>query len=243
MHVSTSRVARFIASTMILLATAQVCRAQRYNFQLYGQAEGLSNLVPLCMLQDRAGFLWVGTQNGLFRYDGTRFEMFDSTRGLPSSRVLSLFEDSDGSLIVATTGGLARSSGNQFKTIQFAATTARREGITTDANGRLYVATDNGLAVGTLEAISLLTAGSDPIAYSVYKDPARHRLGWLRRGICVLWTLENLFPPPRSCRARTGVISVRIRAEIYGSRASARYGFANRELKSSSPCHRSPGPV
>src|ERR1700688_4483715 len=94
MHRSTSRAVRFIAAAIVLLSVPQLCRAQRYNFQLYGQAEGLSNLVPLCMLQDRTGFLWVGTQNGLFRYDGTRFEMFDTTQGLPSSRVLSLYEDS-----------------------------------------------------------------------------------------------------------------------------------------------------
>ena len=169
MSLSTSRIVPLIAA-IVVLAMPQLCGAQRYNFQLYGQAEGLSNLVPLCILQDRSGFLWVGTQNGLFRYDGTRFEVFDSAQGLPSSRVLSLYEDSDGSLLVATTGGLARSSGNRFKAVRFAATTTRREGIATDAEGRLYVATDNGLAVQNPEGISLLTAGSDPIAYSVFKD-------------------------------------------------------------------------
>src|ERR1700733_12634667 len=44
---------------------------QRYNFKFYGEEEGLQNLVVQVLVQDRAGFLWVGTQNGLFRYDGS----------------------------------------------------------------------------------------------------------------------------------------------------------------------------
>ena len=37
---------------------------------------GLTNLDVLSLLQDRTGFLWVGTDNGLYRYDGRHFRMF-----------------------------------------------------------------------------------------------------------------------------------------------------------------------
>jgi len=74
-------IAFLLASTLCL----QVCPAQQYSFQSYGQAEGLANLVPLCLLQDRIGFLWAGTQNGLFRYDGARFEPFGVAQGLPGA--------------------------------------------------------------------------------------------------------------------------------------------------------------
>jgi ligand-binding sensor domain-containing protein len=56
-----------------LAATTPLC-AQRYNFKFYGQEERLQNLAVQAVLQDREGFLWVGTQNGLFRYDGSRFK-------------------------------------------------------------------------------------------------------------------------------------------------------------------------
>ena len=56
-----------LLATAVLLAILPVCSAQRYTFQLYGQLDGLSNLTPTSLLQDRTGFLWVGTQNGLFR--------------------------------------------------------------------------------------------------------------------------------------------------------------------------------
>src|ERR1700753_2100956 len=50
-----------------LVATPPLC-AQHYNFQSYGPEHGLNNSSVVCLFQDTAGFLWVGTQNGLFRY-------------------------------------------------------------------------------------------------------------------------------------------------------------------------------
>ena len=61
--------------------------AQRYTFRYYGHQEGLTNLAIHCLLQDRAGFIWIGTQNGLFRYDGRRFAAFRRADGLPASRI------------------------------------------------------------------------------------------------------------------------------------------------------------
>ena len=83
-----------------------LCLAQRYTFQVYGQAEGLTNLAPTVLLQDHTGFLWVGTQNGLFRYDGSRFVAFGTDDGLPSAEMASLFESPDGLLVAATAGGV-----------------------------------------------------------------------------------------------------------------------------------------
>ena len=57
--------------------------AQRYNFKFYGEDEGLKNLAVQAVLQDRAGFLWAGTQNGLYRYDGNRFTAFTRATACP----------------------------------------------------------------------------------------------------------------------------------------------------------------
>jgi ligand-binding sensor domain-containing protein len=61
--------------------------AQRYSFKYYGQEEGLSNLATECLFQDRAGYLWVGTQNGLCSYDGASFTRFGESEGLLSSSI------------------------------------------------------------------------------------------------------------------------------------------------------------
>src|SRR5579863_8924726 len=118
---------------------APVLSAQRYNFKFYGEDEGLKNLAVQTMLQDRAGFLWVGTQNGLFRYDGDRFEQFAISPGAPN-RVDSLSEDSAGTLLVGTTGGLFRRVGDSFSSIRFDGTpksTNRRQGIAADLKDRI----------------------------------------------------------------------------------------------------------
>ena len=43
------------------------------RFELLGMKDGMANASVSCMVQDGAGFLWLGTQGGLHRYDGTAF--------------------------------------------------------------------------------------------------------------------------------------------------------------------------
>lgn len=91
---------RVLLIAIAALACAPGLTAQRYNFKFYGEDEGLHNLVVQVVLQDRAGFLWAGTQNGLFRYDGSHFTSFTKAEGLPGARIESLHESSDGTLFV-----------------------------------------------------------------------------------------------------------------------------------------------
>jgi len=92
--------------------------AQRYTFKDY--SDGLGNLNVLCMLQDRAGFLWMGTQNGLFRYDGSRFLEFGRTDGLAGTFVNALAEDGAGRLWVGTTEGLFYlAEDGRFRNVQY----------------------------------------------------------------------------------------------------------------------------
>src|SRR5581483_1871402 len=146
---------RTSAGAILLFAIAQICAAQRYTFQIYGQLDGLNNLSPTALAQDRSGFLWVGTQNGVFRYDGSRFERI--TAGLSSSRVASLYEDQNGSILAATGTGISRFTGGAFTPVSEPSfNTLRRQGITTDAAGAIYVATDGGLLVEKDGAIQAL---------------------------------------------------------------------------------------
>ena len=144
-------------ATLVAIALSLVTplKAQRYDFKFYGQEEGLQNLAVQVVLQDRQGFLWVGTQNGLFRYDGSRFKAFTKDDGLPGPRIESLQEDADGTLWVGTSTGLARRTGGRFETVPLsdergvAHAILGREGIAADSQGRLYLATDRGLLAGT----------------------------------------------------------------------------------------------
>ncbi|MBX9600915.1 MAG: response regulator [Bryobacteraceae bacterium] len=124
--------------------------AQRYNFRLYGEQEGLGNLSVHSILQDRAGFLWVGTENGLYRYDGSRFVPYGRDQGLAGSQVQALHESADGTLWAGTPAGLARLNGDRFETTPLggASEVRGRHGIASDQSGTVYVATERGLAAG-----------------------------------------------------------------------------------------------
>lgn len=125
--------------------------AQRYSFKHYGQEEGLGNLSVYSLLQDRTGFLWVGTHNGLFRYDGRRFRGFGRADGLPSVLIRALHETADGTLWVGTRDGLARRQGDGFQRVDLGESLELLglSGIDSDRQGRLYVGTSKGLAVGS----------------------------------------------------------------------------------------------
>lgn len=71
--------------------------------------EGLSQSDVLAVLQDSEGLIWVGTENGLNRYDGYTFRAYRRERGnptgLPNDFIFDLAEGADGSLWIATNGG------------------------------------------------------------------------------------------------------------------------------------------
>ncbi len=142
---------RYWLSLALLSATllAGVCSAQHYTFKEY--IEGLGNLNVNCIAQDRAEFLWLGTENGLFRYDGSTFVKYDRSQGLPDTFVRAMHLDQAGRLWVGTTGGLAVSSRTgQFHQVRYNGTDLRipyNSALSSSPDGRLYALTQLGLVV------------------------------------------------------------------------------------------------
>jgi ligand-binding sensor domain-containing protein/signal transduction histidine kinase len=82
-----------------------------YSIAWWDSEDDLPQNSVFAITQTRDGYLWLGTLNGLVRFDGLRFTVFDesNTPGLESSRIVSLFDDSHGSLWIGTeTAGIAR---------------------------------------------------------------------------------------------------------------------------------------
>ncbi len=72
--------------------------------------DGLSQSAVTCIIQDRKGFMWFGTQDGLNRYDGYNFKTFkndpaDST-SISDNFIFSIYENADGSLFFETQNGI-----------------------------------------------------------------------------------------------------------------------------------------
>jgi len=79
----------------------------RYVFASFGRDDGLADLNVESLLQDRTGFLWVGTDNGLYRYDGRQFVRMGTELAALDTRVNALHETPQGILCAGTSGGLA----------------------------------------------------------------------------------------------------------------------------------------
>ncbi|MBS1825493.1 MAG: response regulator [Acidobacteria bacterium] len=121
--------------------------AQQYGFRLFGQEEGLLNLTITSILQDHKGFLWIGTANGVFRYDGEHFTRYANKAGLPAAYVSGLAESTDKTIWVATQNGVARWNGARFVPLALPGnpTLAAASPLTTTPDNRLFAATERGI--------------------------------------------------------------------------------------------------
>ena len=133
------------ALAFLLLLSEPLC-AQEYSFRTFGNADGLNNLAVRQVYQDRAGFIWVSTENGIFRYDGDRFESFGPAEGIPISSGASFGEAPDGSLLAGGGFGLYHLRGNSFEKLQVSFKSVNwSQGIQSDGKGHTYLGTDSGL--------------------------------------------------------------------------------------------------
>jgi len=70
--------------------------SQEYSYAHYDVKDGLAGSNVYCITQDKQGFIWMGTEGGVSRFDGTHFTNFNLEDGLPDIEVLQIFADSRG---------------------------------------------------------------------------------------------------------------------------------------------------
>ncbi len=94
---------------LVVLATGGTSRAEQLPFRHYGAAEGLGGSLVRAIYQDRHGYLWFGSNDGLARFDGYRFTNYGVHDGLVVPAINVIAEDRQGRLWVGTNGaGVAR---------------------------------------------------------------------------------------------------------------------------------------
>ncbi len=117
--------------------------------------DGLSRTWVRSLLKDSRGFLWIGTESGLDRYDGQRIVEYQPRQGdthsLAGARVNALFEDRRGRLWIGTLGGLQLydRDRDRFDPVTLPQSTGRETilSITEDGSGQIWVATSRGIAI------------------------------------------------------------------------------------------------
>ncbi len=102
----------FLRLLFLLLFFRTVVQAQPYYFRHYQVENGLSNNSVFSSSQDKYGFMWFGTKDGLNRFDGYRFKTFninsENESSLTRDLIFSLFADKHGTLWVGSQKGLYR---------------------------------------------------------------------------------------------------------------------------------------
>ncbi len=121
----------------------------RYVFQPIAERFDISTATITALAQDHSGFLWMGTQQGVLRYDGGRITRYGREQGLPTSFIDQLIVAPDGRVWVGTNDGIARLNNDRFETIRIPIAGARIDSlyqmVAADAQNGIYVATSAGL--------------------------------------------------------------------------------------------------
>ena len=109
----------FIHNVLIAFAALLVCwpgaaPAQQLPLRYLTQQDGLGNLSISSLAQDHDGYVWAGTDNGLFRYNGAEFRRYAQAEGLAGTQVSALLADRRQRLWVGASDGLYLRAGGRL---------------------------------------------------------------------------------------------------------------------------------
>ena len=112
----------FLLAWLLLLLPVSIntADAQQYFFDNYSVKQGLSVQKVYTLFQDSKDYIWLGTANGVSRFDGKKFVNYTSKNGLAAGGVKSILQDSKGNIWLGhLNGGITRYNGNIFEKAAF----------------------------------------------------------------------------------------------------------------------------
>jgi signal transduction histidine kinase/ligand-binding sensor domain-containing protein len=99
----------YILSLLLLSAITRAQQARQYSFTHYGVTTGLASNETTACLQDEQGFIWIGTNRGLQRFDGQRYLTFTHQKNnpatIPQNHIVQLLLDKKNNLWILTGDG------------------------------------------------------------------------------------------------------------------------------------------
>ncbi|MCB9211283.1 MAG: SpoIIE family protein phosphatase [Ignavibacteriales bacterium] len=101
----------YFASIFVLANFASAQTGKDYYFENISIPDGLSNTQVWDIIQDKYGFLWIATQDGLNRYDGYSFKIYkndlEDNHSLPNNQVQTVLFDKDENFLIGTQSGFS----------------------------------------------------------------------------------------------------------------------------------------
>ncbi|NIM12981.1 MAG: response regulator [Candidatus Aminicenantes bacterium] len=170
----------FIAMSPTVFSLDPKKEITQYVHDVWGLEDGLPQTSVQAVLQTRDGYLWLGTFEGLVRFDGINFKVFDkgNVEQLLNNHISVLYEDRKYNLWIGTNGGLICLKDGKFSSY------TTRDGMSNDIvnviyedqEGNLWIGTDGGglnlLKAGSTKFIAYTSKHglSDNVVWSVYED-------------------------------------------------------------------------
>ena len=149
---------QILRQTLVCLAAAITCLSafaaaptpSAFNSRLWQTDDGLPHNSVQAIIQTQDGYLWIGTQDGLARFDGIRFTTFTSQNvpELVGHVITTLWESKDSSLWIGTdSGGLTRFKDGKFSHY------GKTNGLTSDSIRAILDGADGSIWIGTSEGL------------------------------------------------------------------------------------------
>ena len=156
----------------------QIAAAQRYNFKTFTTKEGLSNNYINNIEKDKKGFLWIGTANGLCRFDGNYFTKFynipKNKSSIADNNIQKIYADTKGNIWITHNLGLSRfvESNQTFENYTIASPNNTLIGfeITDDFEGNIWAASSIGLFILDRQKKEFIDVGWRTFLTHFFKD-------------------------------------------------------------------------
>lgn len=132
-----------------------------FTFRSWQREQGMPQDLVRAVAQTRDGYLWIGTDDGVARFDGVKFVSFGLPEGLHSGPVRALFGDSHDTLWIGSVGGgLIRWQDGYFTTLTMkdGLPSDSITALTEDSDGRLWIGTEAGLVLWEKNHLTPLAA-------------------------------------------------------------------------------------
>lgn len=136
------------------------------NYKVLDKKDGLSQVTINDIIQDRNGFIWVGTQGGLNRFDGNEFKVFKSnpidSTSLSNNYITRMAEDKDGNIWVATfAGGVCKFNPRTQKFKRYIWQEKDTTKISSNVITVIHIDTENRVWIGHKKGLDLYNVEKD----------------------------------------------------------------------------------
>lgn len=200
---TTARCVGLILWMGVLLFASRNCEAasaaslaEEMVIRFWGTESGLPQNTVNAIVQSTNGYLWLGTRDGLARFDGVRFTAYGLRDGLQSVEILSLLEDRQGTLWIGTSGGgVSRLRHGSIETLVLPKRTLGGDTVTSlaeDAAGRIWIGTRAGLKLwseGRFVELAELSELMDAAISALLRD--RNGVMWIATATHGLFEFRN----------------------------------------------------